>query len=142
MTFSSRPKIVAIRAFQVLMPIFTVAIFTRTFPTLTMKILWLVALTVWEWFSYNIVEASINNHGLTYYRWFSARHISWNLINSVLLWKTAGGAVIVIEGRFLLRRYLFLLDSKPGIESIDRKAAPDDPIEIIRMRQKLKGLIS
>ncbi|MGC2164208.1 MAG: PH domain-containing protein, partial [Silvibacterium sp.] len=115
MTFSSRFNIAVIRIFQVLMPIFTVATFTKAFPPPADKIAWLIALVAWEWFSYNIVRAFVDADGITYYRWFGTRHVRWDMIRSVLPWKAAGGVVLLTNRSFLLSRYLFLLDSRPGI---------------------------
>jgi hypothetical protein len=139
--FSSRFKIVTIRAFQVLMPIFTFAVFTRSFPAPASKGLWLIALGGWEWFAYNIVEASLDVHGLTYRRCVGSKHVRWDMIGAARLWANAGAVVIRLEERSLLRRYKFLLDSRPGMEAVVREPTINDPIEIVRLRQKLAGSI-
>ena len=141
MVFSSRFKVIFIRTFQVLMLVFTFEMFTPTFPSTFSKGSWFIALICWEWFAYNIVRASLDANGFNYYRFGKAKHVSWDRIHSASLRRGAFGVIIAlvirIEGRPLVSRYKFLLDSKPGIEVMVRDPVTNDPIEIVRLRQKL-----
>jgi len=141
LTFSSLPKIIAIRTIQVLMPLFTFALSFGTNHDPVFEVIWYTALSAVEWFGFNIVQASLDVNGLNYHRFTGVKHVPWDKIRSATLWRSAGGLIVRLEGRGILRRYKFLFDSQPGIELVADRTAREDPIEIARLRQKLVGSI-
>lgn len=142
MIFSSPLKIVIIRIFQVLMLVFTLSIFTPTYPRILSDIFWIIGLIVMQWFACNTVAARIDAHGLTYRRVNGLRQVPWNMIHSAVLWRNASGVIVRLEGRSILTRYKFLLDSKPGTEILVTKPEIDDPIEIVCLREKIVSSIA
>jgi hypothetical protein len=120
-----------------LMLIFTFAMFTGSFPSPITKAIWLTALVCWEWFAYNMVRASLDMSGLTYYRFNGSKHVEWDMIQSATSWKAAGGVVIRLKNRSWVSRYKFLLDSKPGMNVVLRDPDANDPTEIVLLREKL-----
>lgn len=128
---------IVIRVFQITMALFAFVTLSPHFTAPLSDGIWMIALVAWEWFTFNIVRASLDSDGLTYYRFAGSRHISWDTIRSATLWRAAGGVVIRLENRPLLLRYLFLLDSKPNVDRLTT-VTQDDPISIVQLRQKLK----
>lgn len=144
MTFSSRAKIVFIRTFQWLMLVFTWVMRPVGHPGLT-DVIWWLSLLAWEWFCYNMVQATLDTEAITYRRWRGRVRVPWDSIASATLWRGMGGIMIGVilrlDGRSLLTRYKFLFGFHPGIEILRRAPSMDDPAGLAQLREKLIGQI-
>src|ERR1700722_15667166 len=121
------------------MLLFTYTMF-KYHPPVYMMVIWLVALAPLEWLSYNMVSAYIYADGLAYKRVTGIKVVKWDMIKSISLWEGAPILIVTLHGRSLLSRYKFLADPKPSLRVVFENPSDADPIEIVRLRNKLHGL--